>query len=754
MLAPLLMLQLAQSPVPVPVYSSPALREFVEAAAASNHEPPATLSGYRARVESELSLIVRDTLGRERSAQIEQVALDANWSRGSEYDLRVVGYRSQSVGVPYSALSIARAWTIPYLYGDRLTLGVDFGDLGAARRRRSPADSTRLDSASARKAGDTVHAVHPLAADRDQFYRFRGGDTVAVLRSGQREIPIVRVHVVPVLDSAPRLTRLAAFEGEIDFDATRHQIVRMRGRFLATPPPRRNRLSLSRLPGVVAVAYVELVNAEVNGRYWLPAFQRSEFQASFAPLGAERSVFRVVSRFYDLDVEQRGDSEGTILAGAPAGARGSSDIRPHLTYAPDDSISGYRNWTEALGASTSDVKGSDFDDLAPDEWRASGAPRFELAPTRFGEVFRYNRVEGAYTGLAARERFRDALPGVTAHVYGGWAWSEGTLRGGASAAYAHGATTISGRVERVLASTNDFTPPLEDGADGFGALVGGYDDQDYVDRRLAALGLTSYIGRSQGALLILEAGPGSDRPETTRLDRSPIGGGQFRLNRWSAPGSYLRGAAALELHPDVTGLYLEPGVGAIASYEVAAGSLSWQRAEITLAARRDISDLVISSRAQAGVVWGARLPPQQLFELGGENALPGYGYKQFAGDHAVIMGALAAYTFPVLRRPWRLVRALVVPGVSPGIAAGLQGGWSELSTVASRLATVRLDPATASCSSLSTCPGSPLSMATDRVRATVDARLTFFGGLIGVGVARAIDQAAPWRLAFRFGQTY
>lgn len=752
MLAPLLMLQLAQSPAQMPVYSSPALREFVDAAAAANREPPASLAGYRARVESELSLIVRDTLGRERSAQIEQVALSADWVRGREYDLRVVGYRSQSVGVPYSALSFARGWTIPYLYGDRLTLGVDFGEFGSGRTRPRT-DSSTHDSASTRKASDTVHAVHPLAADREQFYRFRGGDTVAILRSGQREIPIVRVHVVPVLDSSTRLTRLAAFEGEMDFDALRHQIVRMRGRFFATPPPHRSRFSLSRLPGIVAVAYVELVNAEVDGRYWLPAFQRSEFQATFAPLGAERSVFRLVSRFHDLDVEQGGDSAGTILAGAPVAPRSSDDIRPHLSYAPDDSISEFHGWTEDLGAATSQVKGSDFDDLAPDAWRASGAPRFEVAPTRIGQIFRYNRVEGAYTGIAAREQFRDALPGVTAHLYGGWAWTEATARGGASVTYGRGVNTVAARAERVLASTNDFTPPLEDGAEGFGGLVGGYDDQDYVDRRAATLSLTRYIGRSQSALVILDGGPGSDRPETTRLNRSPIGGGPFRLNRKSAPGSYVRGAATIEVHPDVTGLYLEPGVGAIASYEGAVGTLKWQRAEITLAARKGFSDLIISSRAQAGVVWGARLPPQQLFELGGENALPGYGYKQFAGDHAAIMGALAAYTFPVLRRPWRLVRALMVPGLSPGIAAGIQGGWAQLSTPAARLATAQLDPSAGSCSSLAACP-SPLSTPTDGIRGTVDARLTFFGGLIGIGIARPIDRPAPFRLAFRFGQAY
>jgi len=752
MLAAALLLQLVISPAQTPVYSSPALRDFVEAAAAANHEPPPSLTGYRARLESELSLLIRDTLGRERSAQIEQVALTANWTRGKEYDIRVIGYRSQSVGVPYSALSIARGWTIPHLYGDRLTLGVDFGELGAGGRKST--DLKKPDSATDRTSPDTIHAVHPLASDRDQFYRFRGGDTVAVLHSGQREIPIVRVHVTPVLDSAARVARIAAFEGEIDFDGTRHQIVRMRGRFIATPPPHRSRFSLSRLPGIVAVAYVELVNAEVEGRYWLPAFQRSEFQANFAPLGTERSVFRLVSRFYDLDVLQRQESQQTVLAGGPLGTGSAPDIRPHLSYAPEDSVSGFHNWAEALGASTSEVKSSDFDDLAPDAWRVSGAPRLEVAPNQLGELFRFNRVEGAYTGFAARERFRDALPGLSARAYGGWAWTERTLRGGASAAYARGGATLAARVDRLLASTNDFTPPLEDGAEGFGALVGGYDDQDYVDRRLAALSLTSYLGRSRNALVVIEGGPGSDRPEVTRLNRSPIGGGQFRINRWSAPGHYLRGAATIELRPDVTGLYLEPGIGLIASYEGAAGSLSWQRAELTIAARENAGDFGISSRAQAGLVWGKTLPPQQLFEIGGENALPGYDYKQFGGDRAAIMGVLAAYTFPVLRRPWRLVRALMMPGLSPGIAAGIQGGWAEAATAAARRATGLLDPnAALGCPSLNACPAA-LSTPTGGIRATVDARLTFFGGLIGVGVARPVDRAAPWRLAFRFGQTY
>ncbi|HEV8233468.1 MAG TPA: hypothetical protein VGP84_02680, partial [Gemmatimonadaceae bacterium] len=143
MLGPLLFLQLAVSTPPTDsIYSSAALASFIAAAAEANRVPPAALRGYRARVESELALILRDTLGRERSAQIEQLAMTADWQRNQRYDLRVIGYRSESVGVPYSALSFARSWTIPYLYGDRLTLGVDFTRAGGPERTQR-SDSTK-----------------------------------------------------------------------------------------------------------------------------------------------------------------------------------------------------------------------------------------------------------------------------------------------------------------------------------------------------------------------------------------------------------------------------------------------------------------------------------------------------------------------------------------------------------------------------------------------------------------------------------
>jgi hypothetical protein len=760
MLAVVLLLQLSAAAPPAATYSSPALEAFVAAAAVANRAPPAELLGYRGRIESELSLIVRDTLGRERVAQVEQFAMAARWRRGVDYDLRIVGYRSQTVGVPYSALSFARSWTIPYLYGNRLTLGVDFGQDGSsATSRTAGADSARR---SAARRADTLHAVHPLAADRARFYRFAGGDTIAVLHSRARAIPIVRVRVTPFLDSVRGSVRVGVFDGEIDFDADRHEIVRMRGQFVASSESRGRRFSLSRLPGIVAVAYVELVNAEVDGRYWLPAFQRSEFQATFAPLGAGRSVFRLVSRFRELNVTAGitalDSSRTDSLRGAQA-ADSAPGYRRRLSFAPSDSVSSYRDWAEPMGAASARVSASDFDDLAPDAWRATGAPRFDLAPTKLEELFRFNRVEGAYTGVAASERFRDAAPGLTAHAYGGWAWTERTARGGASVAYQRGPSTFGARFDRALASTNDFTPPLEDGGDGFAALIGGLDDQDYIDRRVAIVSLTRSLGTlpaeaTSRGMLVVEAGVGEDRAEVARLGRSPLRVGHFRPNRGSLTGRYARGAATIEIHPDVTGLYLEPGIGVVASYEIAAGGLRWQRAELTIAARKNLSDFVIAARANGGLVAGRPLPPQQLFELGGENALPGYDYKEFTGDRAAAAGLLAGYSFPLLRRPWRIVRSLVIPGLSPGVAVGAQGGWTEISSAAARVAVLGLDPgAEIECSVSGAC-AEPLSTETRGIRATIDGRVTFFGGLVGVGVARPIDRAARWRLAFRFGQEF
>lgn len=702
-------LSLAQSPTDS-VYSSPALRAMVGAAAAANHEPPADLRGYRSHIETESSFLLRDTLGREHTAEVEQFATEATWEREGRYELHVVGYRSQSVGVPYSTLSIVRAWTVPSLYGERLSLGAYF-----ARGRDN----------------DSLIAVHPFAADRDDYYEFSGGDTVAVLRVGNRRIPIARIRARPKLRGR---TGLAVFDGEIDIDAERMQIIRMRGQFVVVEQrPRRAEL-LTKLTGLVAVAYVEFVNAEVDGKYWLPAFQRTEFQASIALFGQTRPVFRIVSTISDIVVRDTGATRDAVVG-------------PRITidWARSDTLDSYTAWNLELGEQSGSVHADDFLDMAPATWRTDGPPRIEPFPNSASRLFRFNRVEGLYLGLAPSVEFRSMAPGVSAGVYGGWAFSEQTARGGIFATDHTRSYITTVRAERALASTNDFTIPLGDDP-GLGALLSSVDDYDYVDRRAATVSVTRLLGSVDEGLATVQLGAGDDQSERARLAHGPLPGAiAFLPNRGADNGSYALQSADLEFHPNVSGDFVQPGIGARLWLETGEGQLTWQRVELSLSARRYWGPLSLAGHADAGMVNGSPIPPQQLFEIGGNGTLDGYDYKQFAGDRAALFRGFATYSFRVWRRPWRIWRNYLVPGIGPGLALSAEGGWTDISSANAQLAVQRLG---------TNANGTPVSTATDGVRATVGSGLTFFSDLLHIGVARPVDRPAPLRLVIGFGAVF
>jgi hypothetical protein len=715
MLTFLLFMQLeagAARTTPDSVYSSVALEQLVAHAATENQRPPPELHSYRSYIETELSLILRDTLGREHTAEVEQLATAATWARDGRYDLHVVGYRSQSVGVPYSTLSIVRAWTVPSLYGNRLSLGAYF-----ARSR----------------TGDTLVAVHPFAADRDRFYQYSGGDTVATLRAGGRSIPIARIRVRPNLRGS---TGLGAFDGEIDVDADRGQIIRMRGQFVIARGRSSKRDALARAMGVVGVAYVEFVNAEVGGKYWLPAFQRTEFQASFPLLGQTRPIFRLVSSIDDVVVN---DSAGTTVSdslGPP---------RVFVTWAKGDSVSRYDDWQHDVGTQSSSVHSDDFADMAPDVWRVDGPPRLNLFPNVTSRIIRFNRIEGLFTGIAPSLDLRNAAPGLSVGMYGGFAWTEQTVRGGAFASYSRGESTFGVRGERGLGSTNDFSLPLDDDP-GFAALLGSIDNYDYVDRREFDVSLTRMLGAVDVGLATFQLGFAGDRGERTRLSQGLFSGpSRFRQNRGVAPGNYAIGRVDVELHPNVTGDFVQPGVGARVHYEAARGDLDWQRVELALSGRKYWGPLSIALHADGGVVAGSHPPPQTLFELGGNEVLPGYEYKQFAGDRAALFRSFASYRFPIWRRPMHFWRNYLIPGFGPGLAVSAQGGWTEISSAGARDAVTQLG---------GDWSVALVSQATNGIRATVGAGVTFFSDIVHIGVARPVDRAAPWKFVGGFGATF
>ena len=93
------------------------------------------------------------------------------------------------------------------------------------------------------------------------------------------------------------------------------------------------------------------------------------------------------------------------------------------------------------------------------------------------------------------------------------------------------------------------------------------------------------------------------------------------------------------------------------------------------------------------MVVGDSIPPQQLFELGENQNLPGYGYKEFAGNQAAVIRGLVMYPLPFWRSPAADSDDVVLPQRRTDVSFGAQSGWASATTDAARSAIRRLGTA-------------------------------------------------------------
>lgn len=711
-------------------YQSPALRDIINEAVRFNRRVPAGLGAYRAQMESEISIGSQRPDKGEQSVSVEQIASELTWSRTGAFEQRVIGYRSQAAGLQFASISFLRdAWAVPSLYGNRLALLFGRDTTGRRPSIRRPVIER-----------STVYAIHPLAEDRERVYRFRGGDTVEVLQVNGRAIPVVRVEVEPK-DGVPDATVI--FTGELNLDATRKHIIRMRGYFarVGGPKPKFGLLHQARLQ---AIAFVELVNSEVEEAYWLPSYQRFEAQATAPFIGDTRAVFRIVSRFRNYEITGPG---GAATTGDAAAADTLQPRKHRLSFAPIDSMNGFTAWRSEMGALSSKVAATDFDDVAPDLWRVTGPPRTSGRPERVSDIVHVNRIEGIWTGLGVMRQFRDEVPGLTVRAIAGYAWNERTARGRVIAEYSRTRMRYGMRVGRSLDITNDFRVAFDSG-NALSAIVG-IDNYDYVDRRSAMLSAARLLRDSFGSAVRIDAGLADDRSASMSMKKGLLGGREFRPNRNVREGRYARTALTLDWRPDIGGEMMRIGYGGRVYYERGDGNLDYQRIELRGTTRWNHGPVTVAGRADAGQVFGAIIPPQQLFELGSTEALPGYGYKEFAGNRAVLFRGMAMYRLGVWRAPLRLSARLWLPSPSPALAIGVQAGWTDVSTSATRVAMAELGRAPDSTSLALWQPG---SRASDGLRATLTAGVRFFGGAVGLMLARPLDRGSKWRLALTLGQ--
>lgn len=695
-----------------------ALLSLLTSASTQNRLPPSLVS-YKANTETEVAVLLRREEGTETVVGLEQIAGTARWTRAGQFEQHITGHRTQQLGLSVSVLTwLNEAWLSPVLYGNRLRT-----------RLNQPSDSTRVRrNQSNRDPRDTIAIIHPLAVDRDRYYNYSRGDTLVTLRSGDRNIPIVRVRVEP----KPLLRdTVAVFVGDMDLDASRGTLVRLRGYFARSGNVQRRRGFGLRL--VDAIAYIEYENAERFGEYWLPTEQRIEVQISAPVFGDAKTVLRIVTRFPEVVV-----NDTTLDSLTLARADSLRNIaRRRLTYAPNDSLAKFAAWQYRMGDITNGLHSDDFTDIGPDRVRTTGKPRFDWAAPRAADIIHYNRIEGLYTGIGAKYALRDVAPGVVIRANAGWAWSEQTVRGRVSIERSRNLVNAGIRAGRSLDITNDFRNLLDSGAT-LGAM-GSDDPYDYVDRRFVAAGLTrASLGRQ--ANLRVEYGWADDRYARTRLAHGLFGKRPFLPNRGVDEGGYRKLITSFELHPNVNAEAARPGYSARLYYERGDGALNYQRTEFRAMARKIMGPFAFTTRGDVGAVIGERIPPQQLFELGRGQNLPGYENKEFVGSRAAVLRAGLMYTSPLFRQPTRIGRRLVLPAIAPGLSAGLQSGWTESPSVAARESIVRLGGVYRDDDDVI-----HPARTTDGVRATASAGLRVFSGAIFAGFARPVDRKANWR---------
>jgi len=710
-----------------PSCSTPALCGLLEHAETVNRQAMLTSGGYRATVETESAMLGRREGRMEAATLLQQSSGLASWSNDAGFYYHVVGSRSYSGAIPLSRLALLRVgWMVPTLAGTRLLLITGSG-------------STRYSETLTGALAPQI-VVHPLATDRETFYRYEGGQP-ARRTIDHTERDVLAVEVIARTD----LTREETlFEGELDLDPQSHAVVRMLGRFRIVGRAKRG--GMLRLPDFEPDATeVDLVNQRLPNGNWVPQVQRFEVETASSSEAGSGAARRIISRFYQVEP----------LAPRPGGGGiGASTMGYQVTSAPRDSLHGFHGWYHRAGHATENVLGSDFSRYRPDHLRTTGKPLFRIQGFAKRDFVRVNRIEGLFTGLATMVRLRDAAPGGFVHTAGGYAWWEKTFRGSGGIGWESKRWTLDAGGGRNLDVTNKFRNQFDSRA--LTALVG-RDAWDYVDRYEAGASVTRSL-ESQGSIFKLELARVKDAAVSRHMSNALLGG-KLRPNRNIVPGTYWRGKLTVDWNPEVSPLFAHDGIGFKADIEQGSGDLDYTRVEGRVVLRKNLTKLYFIARVHAGAVISDAPPPQQLFELGGPAGLPGYEYKEFAGDRAVLFRTRLTYPLAVLDLPWRVSSRLTLPALAPAISIGFQGGFTDTrnaaGTVAVRALGDRYDYKTGE---LVTDPvtGDPLpaSIVTDKLRTSVDLRVGFFGDALAVGVARALEKGRKTRFIFAFGRQF
>jgi hypothetical protein len=723
MLALFLLLQAtAQGPAGDSSYSSPALRALVSRVAAHNELPPPALRAYAAKFESELAVVKGLPGPIEGTVTVDQVGGEFHWDRIKGYGQHHVGYRQETTGVPLPTSSfLYSGWVIPNLYGPELKT---FGN----------ESSEPTVSITATPKGAEVKVISPLAPDRERIYRFTGGDTVTLAFPEGPAERLILIHVEPREDLA---TRTQVFRGDFYLALGTEELRRVRGQLMSAggPPPSGKAKLVSGL--VPNSSVVDVINREVPGAGLVPVYQRIDLLVVLPFALDMQGAVRIVTRLRDVQVDTTSSPDRP------------SPLAPDATgisHAPRDSARAYRDWTSSPTYWPRRELMSDLADVGPVRFAPDGPPVLFGRGSTSTDFIRFDRVEGLFTGAVGTLRLRNALPGAWIRANAGYGWWDHEWRAGVVGAWTRRQLVVQARAQAILDYTNKFADPQTFGP-GIGAVLVS-DNYDYVLRNQYGAALVRDFGHVNKLRIRLSADWVEDHTTVAWLTSGPTGQ-SYPPNPNVDPLDYFRTRAEAIWHPRISARFAEPGVGASALWEHGTGSQSYDRVQAYAIGRANWRRFTFALVGNVGAVYSANPPTQQLFLFGGSGSLPGYAWDQFGGDVAAVVKWMVNIPLPFLADPIKLGPKVSLPALAPNISIRIYSGWAEASNAAASASLFRLGTTINSDGQVV-----QYSVPTDGIKTSGQIRLSLFGSLIGLGLAKAFEPDTQWQFTVDLGLAF
>ncbi len=613
----------------LPTYSSEATRALVARAQLRHAADDSSVTDYTARLRYRVSF----SLGRRKWARVPTYAVEeqegtVHWQAPNDIRLDILGRRNASRSKDITLSSdFTRPWFVPRGLGDSVRIfGNDF---------------------------PTRAALHPLASDGPDWYRYELTDSIALTTA---KGTIVRLFSVEVVPARPGPSLVA---GTLWLDAATAQVARFTFRYVG------NELWVDRDdddPDLKKMGGAKGANSFINKiltvdsdleyglqdeQFWMPSRQVLSGTVQIPIISDVVIPFEAITTFWDYDInagtpvvfdmpppdsgaKTTMDHESDSLAPVVRSGTWASG-RYEIHRPPVDSLTSYADWGDSLHLDLSPQEDQQVRDVQADLATLTESLPSDVTGIKpggvnyeaFADIFRYNRIQGPSLGYG----YAVKVPG--------WSFTraQATLRFGFSDARLTGQLGLvreapSGRWKlegyRSIAEVEPFFR-----VNTFGNTMNGvfaaHDDADY------------YL--AQGGRIVYETsvGRGLELGLQARLEDQQ----SVSTDARSAINDFLGGSGDFPVNPAVTEGFF---VGLTATLDGVVGTGTWRLGAEGLGGADVVTGRFMAELRQrafgmrgvtltgrAGVATSDTLP-QSRFRLGGLKTVRGFNYGTDEGQ--------------------------------------------------------------------------------------------------------------------------